>query len=218
MRAPLVIHPRASPATASLIFLHGLGDTGYGWAPAMTAIANRLPSLKIVLPHAPARPITLNGGMEMPAWYDIARLDRLDAKEDTGGMRETIGYLGKLIDEQEGLKVFIGGFSQGAAMALATALSAPRPKVGGVVALSGYLPSSLQYASRADACVFMGHGTADEIVQYQYGQSSAQRVQGLTSGKVAFKSYPGVGHSASEEELEDVIAFLKARMHEKDEL
>lgn len=100
--------------TASIIFLHGLGDTGYGWAPMMRELAPKLPFMKFILPHAPRRPVTLNGGMLMPAWYDIYSLDETEKREDIKGLEESATTIIDLVKSEEASgipiqRIFIGG-------------------------------------------------------------------------------------------------------------
>lgn len=113
MSAPLVIEASAAH-TASLIFLHGLGDTGYGWAPVMRQIARKFRFMKFILPHAPQRPVTLNYGMKMPAWYDIYTLSESDEREDEKGLHESTATLMDLVKKEESAgispeRIFIGG-------------------------------------------------------------------------------------------------------------
>merc|ERR1712029_1121699 len=102
--------------TATLVFLHGLGDTGFGWAGALNTI--RPDFLKVICPTAPNLPVTINGGMEMPAWYDIVSLDEKDgAREDMDGVDWAVNYLHSLVkgEEEQGLpsdRIMVGGFSQ----------------------------------------------------------------------------------------------------------
>ena len=111
---PLVIPARAAH-TVSVIFVHGLGDSGHGWSffPELAAAQNRLAQVKWILPNAPIQPVTLNGGVPMPSWYDILSLDRINAREDEAGILASVKYLHGLVDAEvdDGKKVVIAGFS-----------------------------------------------------------------------------------------------------------
>ena len=136
--------------TATVIFLHGLGDSGHGWLPVAKQLwaVPGLSHVKWILPHAPSIPITLNGGMRMPGWFDLSTLDKLadPTAEDEAGLRRAVEAVDKLVQAEvdagtpEG-RIVLGGFSQGGAVALLTAISGRR-KLAGVVALSTWVPLS----------------------------------------------------------------------------
>lgn len=114
--APQVLTiPARSLHTTTVVFLHGLGDSGHGWSflPELFATQNVLPHVKWVLPSAPNTPVTLNGGMSMPSWYDIYTLDRINAREDDAGMLRTVAFVHGLLDKEvaDGKKVVVAGFS-----------------------------------------------------------------------------------------------------------
>ena len=138
---PVVSEPR-DQHTSTLVMIHGLGDSGHGWADVASLWAQVLPNTKFVFPNAPMRPITLNGGMRMPGWYDILSLEKIDAEEDVEGVEESVRYVEGLVRAEaaavgEG-NVVVSGFSQGGAIALAMLRS--DLKLAGVVGLSTYLP------------------------------------------------------------------------------
>src|SRR5215510_14109064 len=125
----------------AVVWLHGLGADGHDFEPIVPELRLRLP-VRFVFPHAPVRPVTINGGMEMRAWYDILGFDRR-AAEDAAGIRASAAAVVELIDNEieRGIpaeRIVLAGFSQGGAIALQTALREPR-KLGGVMALSTYL-------------------------------------------------------------------------------
>lgn len=114
LAASPVIIDAVARHTASMIFLHGLGDTGYGWAPMMRELAPKLPFMRFILPHAPKRPVTLNGGMLMPAWYDIYSLDETERREDIKGLEASAATILDLVKKEEASgiplqRIFIGG-------------------------------------------------------------------------------------------------------------
>ncbi|KAJ1927906.1 hypothetical protein EC988_010201, partial [Linderina pennispora] len=130
--------------TASVIFLHGLGDSGHGWAPVAQILSRTLPHVKFILPNAPESPVTLNFGMSMPSWYDIRSLERVTKDEDEAGMRESMIKVNKIISDEVAAgispeRIVLGGFSQGGAMTLFTGLQSEL-KLGGLIVLSAYLP------------------------------------------------------------------------------
>ncbi|KAJ2708631.1 hypothetical protein H4R19_004653 [Coemansia spiralis] len=211
-----VVVRATSAHTASVIFVHGLGDSGHGWEPVARQLSRSLPHIKFVLPHAPVLPVTLNGGFRMPSWYDIRSLDKIASNEDEDGMTASMRKLNELVRTEidAGIpagRIVLGGFSQGGAMALFTGLQSEL-QLAGLAVLSGYLPVRERIMARAtDASkrmpIFHGHGTADEVVLFQYGEMSAAalRQSGYT---VNFHPYPNMGHSTCDEELRDLQAFL----------
>ncbi|XP_041358326.1 acyl-protein thioesterase 2-like isoform X2 [Gigantopelta aegis] len=210
MSQPIVVAARAQH-TASLIFLHGLGDTGHGWAEMFRAL--RLPAIKCVCPTAPHKPVTLNGGMHMPSWFDIKGLSP-DAPEDENGVKEASNILKLLIEEEEHLgiptnRVIIGGFSQGGAVALHTAFTYPKP-LGGVVALSSWMPLHKQLISsnkyNTNIPMLQCHGTMDPLVSYKWGEKTKQLITSFNPN-LTFKSFP-MGHTTCEQEMECVKEFL----------
>ncbi|XP_078297698.1 acyl-protein thioesterase 1 isoform X6 [Panthera onca] len=142
MSAPLpAIVPAARKATAAVIFLHGLGDTGHGWAEAFAGI--RSSHIKYICPHAPVMPVTLNMNMDMPSWFDITGLS-LESQEDEPGIKQAAENVKALIEQEmkNGIpsnRIILGGFSQGGALSLYTALTTQQ-KLAGVTALSCWLP------------------------------------------------------------------------------
>ncbi|KAJ1655992.1 hypothetical protein IWQ61_004355 [Dispira simplex] len=203
--------------TATVIFMHGLGDSGHGWASVIRDIRGLLPHVKFILPHAPSQPVTLNGGMRMPSWYDIFSLDKINAKEDREGMLHAITRINELVtEEMESSKlpsdrIVVAGFSQGAALALLTGLTSER-KLAGMAALSGYLPLREDiFAMATDASkntpIFMAHGDSDMVVNYQFGKGSAELLK-QHHYQVDFNTYEDLGHSAFPEELQDLARFF----------
>lgn len=209
---------KSVPATAAVIFLHGLGDTGAGWSfMAEEAARTKLfEHVNFVFPNAPVKPVSLNMGMPMPSWYDIYSLDKL-GQVDEKGILESVGVVEQFIKEQtdQGIspdRIVVGGFSQGAAVSLSTSM-VTKIKLGGIVALSGYLPLKDKFAAETndtnkETPYFMGHGTDDQVVKFQYGDSSSKALQEEFGRQVEFHSYPGMPHSACPEELAHLFKFL----------
>ena len=203
----------AANPRGSVIWLHGLGADGHDFEPIIPEL--RLPgslALRFVFPHAPVRPVTLNGGMAMRAWYDIISLDR-EGPVDEAGINESSAILGSLIEQekQRGIdrdRIVVAGFSQGGAIAINTVLQA-RGKLAGLLALSTWL--ALPGAADGDGYdtslpVFMAHGQFDPMVPMQYGKSSAER---LTEAgfDVEWHEYP-MAHGVCPQEINDISRWL----------
>lgn len=203
--------------TASVIFLHGLGDTGHGWSSAMAAI--RLPHMKVICPTANTIPVSLNNGFKMPAWFDIKGLD-ISAAEDIEGIKKATTYIHYLIEKEisEGIsseRIIVGGFSQGGALAIHSALTFPK-KLAGIIALSCWLPMNKLFSSsivtaNKDIPILQCHGDCDPIVSYNFGQLTASVLKKI-SKNVEFKTYNGLMHSSSDEEMNDIKNFIRARI------
>jgi phospholipase/carboxylesterase len=203
-------HPRTT-----LIVLHGLGADGFDFVPICGELdLAALGPVRYVFPHAPTRPVTINGGYTMRAWYDILVTD-LVRHEDETGLRQSQQQIAELIDRERergvaAERIVVMGFSQGCAMALMTALRYPH-RLGGAVGLSGYLPlAALTTAERstanADLPVFMAHGTQDPIVPHARGAASRDALRAL-GHEVAWQEYP-MPHSVCAEEIEALNAWL----------
>jgi predicted esterase len=205
---PLVIQPKGRH-TATLIFSHGLGDQGAGWADAaqLWHQTGRLDQLKVVLPNAPRIPITCNGGMRMPGWFDIVSLngtpESLREDEDRPGSLATRDYLASLVQAEidAGIssdRIVLGGFSQGGAVSILTAVTSPY-KLGGMVGLSTWMILSEALTTEAglrpetnpnqDLPVLMCHGDADPLVPYEMGRMTAKLLTDFGC-KLTFKTYP----------------------------
>ena len=197
----------------SVIWLHGLGADGHDFEPVVQEL--RLPTtlpLRFVFPHAPFRPVTVNGGMTMRAWYDILSLDSA-GRADAEGIRESTGLLEALIDNEgeRGMtadKIVIAGFSQGGAVVINAALQSRR-RLAGLLALSTYIP----FPGEVDASsghrqlpVFMAHGILDPMLPLQWGRASADRLTeaGFT---VEWHEYP-MAHAVCPDEIRDIRAWL----------
>ena len=200
---------------AAVIWLHGLGADGHDFEPAvpMLGLGPDRP-LRFVFPHAPVRPVTLNGGMAMRAWYDIVDLTP-EGRDDEAGIRAAAESIGALIDAQGDVgippeRVVLAGFSQGGAMALFTGLRYPA-RLAGVIGLSCYLPLATHFVaerSTANAAtpIFQGHGEVDPVVLCDMGLT-AHRQLTEAGCDAEWRTYP-LAHSVSPTELQDVQAFL----------
>ncbi|KAI2634870.1 Phospholipase/carboxylesterase [Hypomontagnella submonticulosa] len=227
-RAPPLLFPASAKHTATVIFVHGLGDTGYGWAPAVEnwRRRQRLDEVKFILPHAPRIPVTAADGMQMPGWYDIlalsGKVDDIRKDQDERGILLSRDYFHGLIQAEidSGIpanRIVLGGFSQGGAISLFAGLTA-KTKLAGIVGLSSYLPLDAKFPDfvkendhNHQTPVLMCHGGEDQVVPTSFGKLSYEMLkkQGFD---VTMKLYPGMAHSACPEELDEVEAFLRARL------
>src|SRR5437879_5386504 len=172
--------------TASVIWLHGLGADGNDFAPIVPELRLPKAAIRFVFPHAPVRPVTINGGMRMRAWYDIT--DGANRREDERGVRASQVLIEALIgrEKERGTKagrVVLGGFSQGGAIALHTGLRHPE-RIAGIMAVSTYvpvgekLPPEASAASR-DVPIFMAHGRDDPIIPLARAEQSRGLLESL---------------------------------------
>lgn len=197
------------------------GDSGDGWASIFEQFAEALPEplqgrTRWIFPHAPRQPVSLNNGFEMPSWFDIMGLDA-QAEEDTEGMAATAAMVERLVEDEVAAGVspkhiFVGGFSQGGAVALQVALRSPRP-LAGCIALSTWVHSAKDYPDKlgpyAKTIPFLqAHGDADMVVAPHWGHSSNEL---LSDMGIQSKFYvaPGVGHGADPGVMREVISFMR---------
>lgn len=217
MTEPLILQP-AKPADACVIWLHGLGADRYDFLPVAEALQESLLTTRFVLPQAPTRPVTINGGYEMPSWYDIkamspARSISLEELEESATM------VTDLIEAQkrtgiDASRIFLAGFSQGGAVVFHTAFLNWEGPLGGVIALSTYAPTfsdELQLsASQQRIPALCLHGQYDDVVQNAMGRSAYEHLKsrGVT---VTWQEYP-MGHEVLPEEIRDIGTWLSARL------
>jgi phospholipase/carboxylesterase len=205
----------APKPNAAVIWLHGLGADGHDFEPVVPQLVSRGErAWRFIFPHAPVRPVTLNAGMRMRAWYDLKGLDRQSA-EDTAGFQATDVQIRELLAKEvaRGIlttRIVLAGFSQGGAVSLYTV---PRlsEKLAGVMALSCYLPAEASFgAQRLPANdttpIFMAHGRADPKLPLVLGSTSRDFL--LAQGySVEWHDYP-MAHSVCPEEIADIRQFL----------
>ena len=205
-----------SPQLA-IIWLHGLGADGHDFEPIVPELDLPFPA-RFVFPHAPVRPITVNGGMEMRGWYDILGFG-MNMRQDAAGIRVSAAAVTRLIDREierglQASQIVLAGFSQGGAIALHTALREPRA-LGGVLALSTYLPlGDLLAAERSPANggipIFMAHGSGDPLLPLALAESARRTLEDL-SYAVDWHVYP-MQHSVCAEEITAIAAWLGQRV------
>jgi phospholipase/carboxylesterase len=197
-------------ARALMVWLHGLGADGYDLEPVAAALD--LPKIRHVLLHAPYRPVTLNGGMTMRAWYDIASPD-LKHREDVRGMQASALGVKAVIERlraETGLPVMLGGFSQGGVVSLATA--ALGIGLSGVAVLSGYLPDYLGgvLETLSGVPVFMAHGRQDPVIPFDLASAGASLLR-QAGVRLEWHAYD-MPHAISLEEISDLRLALRAWM------
>ena len=212
------IETAANPRHA-VIWLHGLGADGHDFEPIVPQLVRpEWPALRFVFPHAPVRPISLNGGLPMRAWYDIAGFD-LAQRQDEAGIRASIDEVERLIarEVERGVpiaNIVLTGFSQGGAIALAAGLRHAN-KLAAIVALSTYLPiAEVTAGERSDANaatpIFMAHGAFDPVVPQYLGERSRDKLREWGYA-VDWHSYP-MAHQVCPQEIADLAEFLTTHL------
>jgi len=206
-------------ASASVIFLHGLGADGHDFEPVVPVF--RMPWARFVFPHAPSMPVTINGGYVMPAWYDIRSLDldpRARGREDEGHVRRSAAAIEELIarEVERGVpaaRIVLGGFSQGGAMALYTGARYPE-RLAGLLVLSAYEVlrerRDEESAANRETPAFFGHGRHDPIVPLFAGQAACEAAR-RPGRDVRWHEFP-IQHEVSLPELEVVGRWLHERL------
>ena len=199
----------------AIIWLHGLGASSNDFPPVVPELGlNSERAIRFIFPQAPDRPITINGGMVMPGWYDIKGTDIAD-KEDAEGMAESQAILEGLIESQidQGIpseNIIIAGFSQGGAVAYHTGLRT-KHKLAGVLALSTYLPFSASAEAEQNGVnkstpILANHGTYDPVVPIQLGKMSADLLKNL-GYPLEWKEYP-MQHQVMMEQIKDIGGWI----------
>lgn len=202
----------------SVIWLHGLGADGHDFAPIVPELVRpHWPAIRFVFPHAPKRPVSINNGMPMRAWYDIVSLD-FRSRADATGVAESVAQVEELIarEQARGIareRILLAGFSQGGAITLSAGLRQQAP-LAGLVALSTYLPEvDAAVAQLADGAtaqpVFMAHGSADPVIPVQVAEHSRQVLEQLGFG-VEWHRYP-MAHQVCAQEIHALGDWLQAR-------
>jgi phospholipase/carboxylesterase len=199
---------------AAVIWMHGLGADGYDFADIVPALGLARTPVRFVFPHAPMRPVTINRGMVMRAWYDVR--DEVGVRrEDAAGVRESQARIEALVarERARGIAaayVVLAGFSQGGAMALHTGLRHPE-RLAGILALSCFLPLADHLAAGAstanrDVPIFMAHGSLDDLIPVDRARQSRDALVRL-GYRVDWHEYP-MPHSVSDREVLDIAAWL----------
>lgn len=211
---PAVIIEPAQTATASVIWLHGLGADGHDFEPIVPEL--NLPSeaaIRFIFPHAPSIPVTINGGYVMPAWYDILAMD-IDRKVDVKQLEASAQAVTKLIDRElaKGIpseRIVLAGFSQGGAVAYQTALTYPKP-LAGLLAMSTYFATvnTIQlHSANKQLPIAIFHGLQDPVVPESLGKKAQQNLQALGYTPEYF-TY-AMEHNVNAAEVKDLAGFIK---------
>lgn len=202
------------PAIGTVIWLHGLGADGHDFTSMVQEL--HLPShlpLRFIFPHAPLKAVTINSGYVMRAWFDIYSM-QIDQRIDASGIADSVKFVEQLIENErnKGIpseKIILGGFSQGSVIALTTALQSTH-KLGGVIALSGYLPHATEILAKRSANrtlpVFLAHGTQDTVVPFMLGKVTENALE-KAAVPVEWHSY-SMPHSVCAEEIRDISSWL----------
>ncbi|BBP69017.1 carboxylesterase [Pseudomonas sp. Seg1] len=217
MTEPLILQP-VKPADACVIWLHGLGADRYDFLPVAEALQESLLSTRFVLPQAPTRPVTINGGYAMPSWYDIKAMSPARAI-DRDELEASADRIIELIEEQrasgiDASRIFLAGFSQGGAVVFHTAFLKWQGPLGGVLALSTYAPTFSEElelsASQQRIPVLSLHGQFDNVVQNSMGRTAYEylKAHGVT---VTWQEYP-MEHEVLPEEIRDIGVWLSERL------
>ena len=217
--AAAVVVSSPGPHSATVIWLHGLGADGHDFEPIVPELGlPRGHGIKFIFPHAPERPVTINGGMVMRAWYDVAAPD-LTQREDEAGLQDSADHVRGFIaaELERGIpsrRIVLAGFSQGGAIALFAGLRFAEP-LAGILALSSYLPVPSRLAHEAstsnkDTPILMAHGLLDPIIPVHQGEISAGLLRQQTYA-VEWKTYP-MPHSVCPAEIHDIGQWVRQRL------
>ena len=211
---PCVEIEPTEPHRATVLWLHGLGASGHDFEPIVPAL--RMPWARFVFPHAPVRPVTINGGYRMPSWYDIRSLD-FDAtdREDPGELADSAAAVEALLAREEARvapgKVVLAGFSQGGALALYVGRRHAQP-LAGILVLSAYRvePEAAPNPANAATPLMFAHGRYDDVVPMAAGRAACAAMQ-AEGRPVVWKDYP-MAHEVCPEQIGDVRAWLRDRL------
>ena len=205
----------------TVIWMHGLGADGHDFEPLVPELLDEgMPAIRFVFPHAPVRPVTINNGYAMRAWYDLIGIDRRSA-EDFRGISESADAISGLIHREHARgidsdHILVAGFSQGGAMALHLATRHP-DTFAGIIALSTYLPLAQDFAKLRNGAnlrtpIYMAHGTQDPVVPFALADESRQLLAGA-GYNLEWHAYP-MPHSLCPQEVADLRAWLRRTLVE----
>jgi phospholipase/carboxylesterase len=217
MSEPLIIEPEKA-ADACVIWLHGLGADRYDFMPVAEALQQTLLTTRFVLPQAPTRAVTVNGGYEMPSWYDIKAMSparAIDRDQLEGSAQRVLTLIEAQRDSGiDPARIFLAGFSQGGAVVLHTAFMRWEGPLGGVLALSTYAPTfsdeMVLSASQQRIPVYCLHGIYDEVVQNAMGRTAYEQLK-AKDVTATWQEYP-MGHEVLPQEISDIGVWLGDRL------
>jgi phospholipase/carboxylesterase len=205
--------PAQGEQRGTVIWLHGLGADGHDFEPLMPQLRLAERGIRVILPHAPVQPVTLNAGMAMRAWYDIYEMSL--ARIDEAGIRQSVALIQELIELQvaagiDSRHIILAGFSQGGVIALQAGLTCSHP-LAGLMSLSSYvaLPAVLQnerHAANADVPVFIGHGTQDTVVPPILAEKAVELLSQL-GHPLEYHLYE-MEHAVSVPQIEDMKRWM----------
>ena len=214
MQEALILEP-SRDADSCVIWLHGLGADRYDFEPVAKMLQQQLPSTRFVLPQAPTRPVTINGGWSMPSWYDILAMSPARAIDKEQMEASAQAVIGLIEAQRDGgidpARIILAGFSQGGAVAYLSGLTHPAP-LAGIIALSTYIPSAdlisgeLAEANRQTPS-FAAHGTHDDVVSLALGEEALAVLQALGLDP-EWRTY-GMPHSVCMDEVADIGDWLR---------
>ncbi len=217
MTQPLVIEP-SNPADACVIWLHGLGADRHDFEPVAEILQKTLSSTRFILPQAPSQAVTINGGYQMPSWYDIRAMSPARAIDHEQLEVSAQTVLDLMAGQRDGgidpARIFLAGFSQGGAVVLHTAYKRWQGPLGGVLALSTYAPTFSDEMTLSDSQkqipLYSLHGSFDNVVQKAMGQAAYEclKAQGVTA---TWQEYP-MEHQVLPQEIADIGAWLVSRL------
>lgn len=219
---PIIVETGCGEPEAAVIWLHGLGADGHDFEP----IVNELqmpdrPAVRFVFPHAPARPVTINNGFVMRAWFDIHGFD-IGSRVDMAGLQQARGLLEGWIEEQlqkgiDNRRIVLAGFSQGGAVALYTGLRYPRP-LAGIMGLSTFMPGADRVpeersSANQKAPIFLAHGDQDPVLAPELAYRSRAALE-RNGYRVEWHEYPGLQHGVASQEIVDISRWLRRVVEE----
>ncbi|TEB18578.1 Phospholipase/carboxylesterase [Coprinellus micaceus] len=213
------------PHRATVIFAHGMGQSNATWQMAFAkALAPQFPSVQWLLPQAPLRRVSINQGMLRPSWFDIWRLPPHPSEYDEQAITESISDIEDLILNQihsgiEAKRIFLMGFSQGAALSLCVGLTTLN-ELGGIISMSGWLPPAYRSHITLGPSfpILWCHGTDDREIPISYGRDAVEFIKALPGSDgsrgnaVVIRTYSGLKHAINDAELADIAAFLGAQL------
>jgi len=212
MASPIVIGTKGARGPV-ILFLHGLGDSGAGIAPVGRAVADMCLAKRLtdeqtwIFPTAPRRPVTINGGLPCNAWFDIATLEHRD-RSTLKGLSEACDAVAELAKTyRQDRPLFVGGFSQGGAVAIETVYSGRVLGASGCFGLSTYAVGEVNGASDCPRFLMM-HGEDDEVVPLQWAKASFDKLQKKLGKKAVFKTLSDLGHSVDMRVVEEIVRFI----------